>query len=63
MVVKRDTDKKWYITLQYDQEGIKSYSLLRKKEVGIDMGLKKFAHDSDNHVIENNRFLKRLKRS
>lgn len=30
------------------------------RPVGIDVGIKKFAHDSDNHIVENPQFLTRM---
>lgn len=39
----------------------KQYSkIMYSKPVGIDVGITKFAHDSDNHVIENPQFLTRM---
>jgi len=39
----------------------KQYSIIiYKKSIGIDVGIKKFVHDSDNHVIENPQFLTKM---
>lgn len=35
-------------------------TIIYKKPVGIDVGITKFAHDSDNHVIENPQFLTKM---
>jgi putative transposase len=41
----------------------KQYStIIYKKPVGIDVGITKFAHDSDDHVIENPQFLTEMLR-
>jgi len=39
----------------------KQYSSIRySKPVGIDVGIAKFAHDSDNHIVENPQFLTKM---
>ncbi|MEM3095127.1 MAG: RNA-guided endonuclease TnpB family protein [Nitrososphaera sp.] len=41
----------------------KQYSTIRyKKPVGIDVGITKFCHDSDNHIVGNPQFLTRMLR-
>jgi putative transposase len=53
---------KWYAVVAC-QTMRRQYCTIRYvKPVGIDVGITKFAHDSDNHVIENPQFLTKMLR-
>jgi putative transposase len=62
VTVCRKKDGRWYAVVTCEVLR-KQYSSIRySKPVGIDVGIAKFAHDSDNHVIENPEFLTRMLR-
>ena len=59
VTVKRE-GRKWYAVICCEcSEPIFTF-IDPKKSVGIDVGITKFAHDSDNHEVENPRFLHKL---
>ncbi len=51
---------KWYAVAACEILHRSCSNIIYKKPVGIDVGITKFAHDSDNHVIENPRFLTKM---
>ncbi|AIF82496.1 transposase [Candidatus Nitrososphaera evergladensis SR1] len=51
---------KWYAIAACEILRSSYSNIIYKKPVGIDVGIAKFAHDSDNHVIENPQFLSRM---
>lgn len=59
VTVKRQ-GKKWFavICCEYSEPIFKSIDT--QKSVGIDVGITKFAHDSQNHEVENPQFLHKL---
>ena len=60
-------NRRWYAVVACEILRKQHSSIRYSKPVGIDVGLTKFAHDSDNHVVENHQFLtkmlKRLRKS
>lgn len=65
--VKRELGGDWYTCIITESEFKNSCSLIRKKIVGLDVGINNFVYDSDGHVIEHPQILrkseKKLKRS
>lgn len=55
IIIKHTNTNQWYACVQCNTESI----LLPRtgKVVGIDMGVTKFVHDSDNHIIENPKYM------
>ena len=55
IIIKHTSTDQWYACIQCDTESV----LLPRtgKSVGIDLGVSKFAHDSDNHIIENPKYM------
>lgn len=55
IIIKHTSTNQWYACVQCDSEA----TLLPRtgKTVGIDMGVTKFTHDSDNHIIENPKYM------
>lgn len=51
---------KWYAVVACEALRKQYSTIIHKKPVGIDVGIAKFAHDSDDHVIENPQFLTRM---
>lgn len=59
IIVKRQ-GKKWFaIICRKIMESVFSF-INPIKSIGIDVGITKFAHDSDNHVVKNPLFLKKM---
>jgi putative transposase len=58
ITVKRSYGKKWYavISCEFAKPMFKLVNL--QKSAGIDVGITKFAHDSDNHTVDNPLFFK-----
>lgn len=65
--IKREPLGQWYAIVVCNQECKSSCSLIRKKIVGLDVGINNFVCDSDGHIIEHPRILrkseKKLKRT
>lgn len=61
VTVKRENGK-WYavVTCEFAKPMFKFINM--QKSVGIDVGITKFLHDSDNHSIENPLFLNKMLR-
>ncbi|MGI0011262.1 MAG: RNA-guided endonuclease InsQ/TnpB family protein [Nitrosopumilaceae archaeon] len=57
--IKRELAGEWYAFIVTESECKTSCSLIRKKIVGIDVGINNFVYDSDNHVIEHPRILRK----
>ncbi|AIF82703.1 transposase, IS605 OrfB family, central region [Candidatus Nitrososphaera evergladensis SR1] len=53
---------KWYAVVGCEILRRSCSTIVYKKPVGIDVGITKFAHDSDNHVVENPQFSTRMSR-
>ncbi len=53
---------KWYTVVGCETLRRSYSTIICNKSVGIDVGITKFAHDSDNHVVENPQFLTRMLR-
>lgn len=53
VIVKKARDK-WYAVVQVEQKACQQ--ILNMRSIGIDLGLRAFAVDSDGHSIENPRF-------
>jgi putative transposase len=51
---------RWYAVVACEVLRRQYSTIIYKKPVGIDLGIKKFAHDSDNHVVENPQFLTKM---
>lgn len=51
---------KWYAAVACEILRKQYSRIVYSKPVGIDVGIMKFAHDSDNHVIENPQFLTKM---
>jgi putative transposase len=60
ITIKRSNDK-WYACFSCDNVPEKQYAP-SKKEIGIDVGLKSFAVDSDGKVTDNPKYLDRVQR-
>jgi putative transposase len=58
VTVCRRKDGKWYAVAACDVLRKQYSRIVYSNPVGIDVGITKFAHDSDNHVVENPQFLK-----
>ena len=59
VTVKRE-GKKWYAIICCELAEPIFKFIDARKSVGIDVGINKFTHDSDNHEVENPQFLKKL---
>jgi putative transposase len=55
-------NSRWYAVVACDVLRREYSTIKYEKPVGIDVGITKFAHDSDNHVIENPQFLTKMLR-
>lgn len=53
---------KWYAVVGCEILRRQHCTINYSKPVGIDVGIAKFAHDSDNHVVENPQFLTKMLR-
>ncbi len=66
IMVKHETTKEWHAYVVAESGSVLSCSLLRKKIVGIDVGITNFTYDSDGHVIKNQKIFtkseKKIKR-
>jgi putative transposase len=64
VTVVRQAGKKWYAVVACKETAKHLFKFidLHKSSVGIDVGITKFAHDSDNHVTENPLFLTKMLR-
>lgn len=51
---------KWYVIAACKMLRKQYSAIVYSKPVGIDVGIAKFAHDSDNHVVENPQFLTKM---
>jgi len=51
---------RWYAVVACEVLRKQYSTIIYNKPVGIDMGITKFAHDSDNHVVENPQFLTKM---
>ena len=51
---------RWYAVVACEILHKQYSTIVYNKPVGIDVGITKFAHDSDNHVIENPQFLTKM---
>src|SRR5436309_1829867 len=61
ITVTRNSSNKWYACITCEQpRPLQKPVIDLKRNVGIDVGITKFAHDSDNNVVENPLFLKRM---
>lgn len=61
VTVCRKNDR-WYAVVACEIFRRQHCAINYEKPVGIDVGITKFAHDSDNHVIENPQFLTKMLR-
>jgi len=67
VILKRETSNKWYavITCELSRSIFRFISM--SKSVGIDVGITKFCHDSDDNAVKNplylNKTIKRLRRA
>ena len=59
-VCRRKDGKKWYAVATCEILRKLYSKIVYSNPVGIDVGIRKFAHDSDNHVIENPQFLTKM---
>jgi putative transposase len=59
VTVVRQNDK-WYAVIACETAKPIFRFINPRKFIGIDMGITKFAHDSDNHEVENPLFLKKM---
>lgn len=61
VTVTKKANNKWYACIACEQpRPIKTPSIDLKKHVGIDVGVTKFADDSDNHKIDNPLYLTKI---
>ncbi len=58
MVCRRNN--KWYAIVACEVLRRQNSSIVYNKPIGIDVGITKFAHDSDNGVVENPQFLSKM---
>ena len=67
IIVKKELTEDWYAIVICENEIKSTCSLLRKKIIGIDVGINNYCYDSDGHVIEHPQILRKseekLKRS
>ncbi|AFU57811.1 transposase, IS605 OrfB [Candidatus Nitrososphaera gargensis Ga9.2] len=61
-VCRSKTGKKWYAVVACDVLRRLYSTIIKytKPAVGIDVGITKFCHDSDNHAVENPQFLTKM---
>jgi putative transposase len=55
-------NEKWYAVVACEVRRRLYSTIIYYKAAGIDVGITKFAHDSDNHIIENPQFLTKMLR-
>jgi putative transposase len=60
VTICRKKDGRWYAVVACEILRKLYSTIVYDKPVGIDVGIAKFAHDSDNHVVENPQFLTRM---
>jgi len=59
IIIKHEQSDKWFAIMQVDDEKPKPISQLINNVVGIDLGLTKFIHDSNNKTVKNPKYLKK----
>jgi putative transposase len=62
VTVCKKEDGRWYAIAGYQVLKRQYCTIIYKKPIGIDVGITKFAHDSDNHAVENPQFLTKMLR-
>lgn len=63
VTIVREAGNKWYAVIACETLRRKYCTINCTKPVGIDVGITKFAHDSDDHVIQNPLILTKMSRS
>lgn len=53
---------RWYAVIGCELLRRTCFTIMYNRPVGIDVGITKFAHDSDDHVVENPQFLTKMSR-
>ena len=57
VTIKRTPTNKWFVSFSCDGVSVRQFPITNK-EIGIDVGIKSFIADSDNHIIDNPKYLK-----